>query len=105
MSTPPNEADRDLELRLSRKLLDVFIRAGLIFVLAAGHQKRKAGAARRVPHPRQLALALVGIVREAFLAVAIPPLLPFEVRAPVLGHRAIVTAWRASYARLSTSTV
>jgi predicted PurR-regulated permease PerM len=31
----PTEADLDLELRLSRKLLDVFIRAGLIFVLAA----------------------------------------------------------------------
>ena len=35
MNTPPNEADRVLELRLSRKLLDVFIRAALIFVLAA----------------------------------------------------------------------
>jgi predicted PurR-regulated permease PerM len=30
-----NEADLDLELRLSRKLLDVFIRAGLVFVLVA----------------------------------------------------------------------
>src|SRR4051812_17481365 len=31
----PNQANLDLELRLSRKLLDVFIRAGLVFVLAA----------------------------------------------------------------------
>lgn len=31
----PNEADLNLELRLSRKLMDVFIRAGLVFVLAA----------------------------------------------------------------------
>src|SRR5436190_19583547 len=31
----PNQANLDLELRLSRKLLDVFIRAALVFVLAA----------------------------------------------------------------------
>ncbi|RYF26433.1 MAG: AI-2E family transporter, partial [Comamonadaceae bacterium] len=29
----PHEADLELEMRLSRKLLDVFIRAGLILAL------------------------------------------------------------------------
>src|SRR6478735_9618925 len=33
--TTPNQADLILEQRLSRKLLDVFIRAALVFVLAA----------------------------------------------------------------------
>ena len=77
----------------------------MALIPAAEHEQRQAGCPCCVPHSRQLALALVRIVREALLAVAIPSLLPFEVRAPVLSHRAIVTAWRASYARLCTSTV
>jgi hypothetical protein len=58
--------------------------AGLVG--AAEHEQRQAGAARRVPHPRQLPLTRIGVgrLREPLLAVAVPVALPLVVRSPIL---------------------